>query len=198
MVRAIRARKAWGHGKAAIQKLMRLNNASEIASHLHERLDTENVQVTGELFPRGTLKRRQTKFLFEWVPQYKGRLFTQQLLKIVSAKTPALDWSYPSRSKIVFWMLCQTASSSTWPFNSPSKACEGQGSRVVKHFKHAYKHVLKNSYPQEPKVHKPSKFSCNDLIYTKVCLQYVSQSVLRYIPIAVSPKPKHLAQNATP
>ena len=93
MVRAIRARKAWGHGKAAIQKLMRLNNASEIASHLHERLDTENVQVTGELFPRGTLKRRQTKFLFEWVPQYKGRLFTQQLLKIVVRKL--LRWIGP-------------------------------------------------------------------------------------------------------
>ena len=92
--RAIRSnRKPWGHGKAAVQKMCRQNNACEIAGHLKERLDIDNVQVTGELFFRGTLKRRQTKFLFEWVPDYQGRLFTQQLLKLVVRKL--LRWIGP-------------------------------------------------------------------------------------------------------
>ncbi len=102
VVQAVRIRKPWGYGKAAVQKLQRQNTACEIATCLNERLDCENIQVTGELFPRGTLKSRKVKLLFEWVPDYKGRVFTQQLLKIVVRKLMRWIGPIPTNPKMSY------------------------------------------------------------------------------------------------
>lgn len=86
MVRSLRTgvvRKPWGQGKAAQQKYTRRCTAFNIAQLLNDRLDHDQIHMTGVLFPRGTLKKRSNRRLFEWVPQYHGRVFTKPLLKQV-------------------------------------------------------------------------------------------------------------------
>lgn len=83
-------RKPWGQGKAAVQKYRRNNLAFEIAGLLTERLDEETAQCTGQLLPRGGLKRKSSRKLFDWVhdPKFKGnaRVFTKPLLRLVIKK----------------------------------------------------------------------------------------------------------------
>ena len=79
-------RKPWGEGRAAMQKLKRQVRSQQIASQLLERLDTDSIQLTGQLFPRGNLKKRSVRCLFSWVHQFPGRVFTTPLLNMVIRK----------------------------------------------------------------------------------------------------------------
>jgi hypothetical protein len=86
MVRVLRTdvtRKPWGQGKAALQKHVRNRTAFEVAQLIEDRLDMDQVQMTGLLFPRGTMKKPGTKKLFDWVHYYRGRVFTKPMLKEV-------------------------------------------------------------------------------------------------------------------
>ena len=102
VVRAIRIRKPWGKGKAALQKRCRQSKASEIASLLLDRLDGESIQMTGEMFPRGTLKSRRNKSAFSWVSGYTGRVFTKPLLKLVVRKVYRGIGPIPTNPKLSY------------------------------------------------------------------------------------------------
>lgn len=82
----IAIRKPWGEGRAAMQKQKRQSNPTLIASRLLDRLDVDNIQLTGQLMPRGTLKKRSIRALFTWVHEFPGRVFTYPLLKMVVRK----------------------------------------------------------------------------------------------------------------
>lgn len=79
-------RKPWGQGKAALQKQKRARLAHLITGFLMSRLDAEEIQRTGQIFPRGTLKKRVLRKVFSWTPCIKGRVFTKPLLKLVVRK----------------------------------------------------------------------------------------------------------------
>ena len=102
VVQAIRVRNPWGKGKAALQKKRRQSKASEIASLLLDRLDGESMWMTGELFPRGTLKNRRNKAIFSWASGYTGRIFTKPLLKLVVRKVLRAIGPIPSNPKLSF------------------------------------------------------------------------------------------------
>ena len=76
-------RKPWGKGKAAEQKYVRNRTAFEVAELLKDRMDLDKVEMTGQLFPRGSLKKKTNKELMDWVHMYKGRLWTLPMLKQV-------------------------------------------------------------------------------------------------------------------
>ena len=82
------ARKPWGFGKAAVLKHRRNSLALSMSEYLLERLDEDRVSMTGQLFPRGTLKKRANRVLFDWVhyPEFGGRTFTKPVLRLVVKK----------------------------------------------------------------------------------------------------------------
>ena len=80
-VRAIRL--PWGEGQAAQQKAVRSFKARQVVEILLERLDQEQIQMTGQLFPTGSLKRATVRACFDWAGKFQGRVFTKPLLKLV-------------------------------------------------------------------------------------------------------------------
>lgn len=86
MARSVRynvKRKPWGQGRAAQQRHQRNRTAFDVAELIKDRMDLDQAQASGQLFPRGTLKRPANKKLFDWVHRYSGRVWTKQLLKQV-------------------------------------------------------------------------------------------------------------------
>lgn len=87
MVRAVVrdhvSRKDWGQGKAAQQIYRRKCTAFQISEILEEKLDEERIARTGQIFPRGGLRKKATKKIFDWVQQFRGRTFTKPLLRQV-------------------------------------------------------------------------------------------------------------------
>ena len=86
MARSIRysvKRKPWGQGRAAQQRHQRNRTAFDVAELIIDRMDVDQAQVTGQLFPRGTLKKPANKNLFDWVHCYNGTVWTKKLLKQV-------------------------------------------------------------------------------------------------------------------
>lgn len=85
MVRAVVrmgvSRKAWGQGKAAQQTYRRKCSAFEISEILEENLDEDRIARTGQIFPRGGLRKKSTKKIFGWVHRFQGRTFTKPLLR---------------------------------------------------------------------------------------------------------------------
>ena len=82
-------RKPWGMGRAAVQRYRRQTVALEVTELLLERLDEDKVTMTGQLFPRGNLKKPRCRTLFDWVhdPEFAGsRVFTKPMLKLVVRK----------------------------------------------------------------------------------------------------------------
>lgn len=76
----LKPRQPWGYGPAALQKECRNKRARCIAAVLWTRLDVEMVNRTGELFPRGGLKRRECQALFmPWASALRGRIMTTGL-----------------------------------------------------------------------------------------------------------------------
>lgn len=80
-VRAIRL--PWGEGNAAKQKAIRSFKAGQVVNILADKLDQEQIQMTGQLFPTGSLKRAAVRACFKWTCKFRGRVFTKPLLKIV-------------------------------------------------------------------------------------------------------------------
>lgn len=108
VVKAIR--KPWGCGKAAIQKHLRNTKAAEIAELLLDRLDVENIQLTGSIFPRGTLKSSKNRGLFNWVGNYSGRVFTRSLLRLTVKKLLRYIGPIPLNPQQSFGSLVQQQS----------------------------------------------------------------------------------------
>ena len=81
-------RKPWGQGKAAHQKYRRNSLAFSMSELLLERLDLEKVRMTGQIVPRGDLKKQSNGALFDWVnnSQFDGRTFTKPVLRLVIRK----------------------------------------------------------------------------------------------------------------
>ena len=81
-------RKPWGQGKAALQKYRRNSLSFSMSQFLLDRLDLDKVRMTGQLIPRGGLKRQSTKNMFDWVnnSEFDGRTFTKPVLKLVIRK----------------------------------------------------------------------------------------------------------------
>ena len=74
------ARKANGQGRAALQKKVRQGKAKEIAKEIWERLDADLVDLTGNIFPRGTTRKKAVHALFwPWIGKVQGRVFTWRL-----------------------------------------------------------------------------------------------------------------------
>ena len=97
VVKAIR--KPWGCGRAARQKCIRNRSAAEVADYLLDRVDLEHIQLTGQLFPRGTLKSSKNRRLFNWVGEYHGRIFTSSLLRLAVKKLLRLAGPLPLNPK---------------------------------------------------------------------------------------------------
>ena len=55
---------------------------------LLERVDLEKVRMTGQIVPRGDLKKQSNRALFDWVnnSQFDGRTFTKPVLRLVIRK----------------------------------------------------------------------------------------------------------------
>ena len=80
-------RRPFGHGQAALLKNRRNYLATAIAQRLWDRLDMDRVQMTGEVLPRGTLKKVANRKLFEWIHEIEGRrIYTKPLLKLCVKK----------------------------------------------------------------------------------------------------------------
>ena len=81
-------RKPWGQGKAAQQKYRRNALAFSMSELLMDRLDMDKVRMTGQLVPRGDLKKETNRTLFDWVnnSQFNGRTFTKPVLRLVIRK----------------------------------------------------------------------------------------------------------------
>lgn len=77
------SRKPWGQGRSAQQRSQRNRTAFEVAQLIKDRMDVEQAQMTGQLFPRGSMKRVANKELFGWVHTYSGRVWTKPMLKQV-------------------------------------------------------------------------------------------------------------------
>ena len=95
-------RKPDGCGKAAQQKFARNRKASVVAYFLLDRLDLEAIQMTGQLMPRGSLKRRQNRQIFDWVGQFNGRTFTSQLVRLVIKKLMRMVGQIPLDPKVTY------------------------------------------------------------------------------------------------
>lgn len=80
-------RRPFGHGQAALLKNRRNSLASAVAQRLRDRLDVDRVQMTGELLPRGSLKKVANRKVFEWIHEIQGRrIYTKPLLKLCVKK----------------------------------------------------------------------------------------------------------------
>ena len=60
-------RKPWGQGRAAQQRYQRNRTAFDVAQLTKARMDVYQVQMTGQLFPRGSMKKLANKELLDWV-----------------------------------------------------------------------------------------------------------------------------------
>ena len=81
-------RQPWGKGRAAKLKKKRNKLACTICDLLRERLDYNQIQLSCELFPRGSLKKRNLKAMFAWCgdSRFIGRLFTKHLCTSIARK----------------------------------------------------------------------------------------------------------------
>lgn len=76
-------------GRASVQKHTRNSYAFEIAGLLLDRVDRDQVNMTGQLFPRGGLKKPSNRRLMDWVhdKRFKDkRMYTKALLKLTIKK----------------------------------------------------------------------------------------------------------------
>lgn len=74
-------RKPWGQGRAAQQRYQRNRTAFDVAQLIKARMDVDQVQMTGQLFPRGSMKKLANKELLDWVHTFNGRVWTKPMLK---------------------------------------------------------------------------------------------------------------------
>ena len=92
-------RKPWGQGVASLQKERRNQKARLLASILWERLDPTDIDTTGQLFPRGSLKTRANYGLFiPWACAIKGRVMTNKLATSVCRRLVVLLGHSPPRA----------------------------------------------------------------------------------------------------
>ena len=72
-------------GRREEQKLERQARAGAFVDRLLPRLNIEDIERSGRLIPRGTLKRRCVKRIFGFVTLgvYGGRIFTSRLCKLI-------------------------------------------------------------------------------------------------------------------
>ena len=79
---------AWGTGRLAGQKKARNKLARTVCDVLLERLDEEQIQLSHQLFPRGSLKKKCLRRMFAWCGQrrFEGRKFTPKLIESVVRK----------------------------------------------------------------------------------------------------------------
>ena len=80
-------RKPKGQGIAAIQRSERNRKANLVVKWALPHLDLETVETSGQLWPRGSLKRKKVqKAMYPWVHKTKGRWFTLKMAKLVCRK----------------------------------------------------------------------------------------------------------------
>lgn len=84
----IAPRQPWGKGRAAKQKRKRNKLACVITDLLLQHIDPDNVEMSCQLFPRGSLKKRRLRSMFSWCsdPKFLGRKFTKKLVESVTRK----------------------------------------------------------------------------------------------------------------
>lgn len=102
-------RKPWGKGRAAVQKYRRNSIAFDIANLLLDRLDQDQVCVTGQLFPRGGLKKPKTRRLMDWVHDERfqeKRMYTKALVKLIVKKILRELGSIPRDPKMSHGAFC--------------------------------------------------------------------------------------------
>lgn len=124
----IAIRKPCGTGRAAQQKFARNRKASEVASYLYERLDLDTVQMSGQLMPRGTLKRRQNRHIFEFAGNFHGRTFTSQLVRLVIKKLMRMVGPIPQDPNLSYGAYVKQQSKILRKFLRQAKRLKDSGS----------------------------------------------------------------------
>lgn len=80
-------RKAHGDGRMSIQKRERQRKAKAAVKELAKVIDWDVVSDTQSFFPRGSLKTRSNRDMFQFVlqnpEQYRGRYFTERLGRLI-------------------------------------------------------------------------------------------------------------------
>ena len=75
-------RKASGSGPAAIQKEERVRKVRKLLKWVFPLLDVEKIEQSGDIWPRGNLKKRDAARLFNpWIHKCAGRWFTHAVRK---------------------------------------------------------------------------------------------------------------------
>ena len=97
-------RKPWGQGVAAKQRLERNEKANQVVDWISPFLDFDRIESSGELWPRGSLKKRVVRDLFQpWIHKAKGRWFTQKVAKLVCRRIwDQLPFTPPRDPKLTF------------------------------------------------------------------------------------------------
>lgn len=70
-----------------MQQKLRVKLAKKFAKQIYPLMDVERIERTGQMWPRGTLRKRRVRKVFEaqWLREVQGRVFTRILcLDIVS------------------------------------------------------------------------------------------------------------------
>ena len=71
-------------GRRSLQKVHRQDLAKEFSARLIDRLNIEDVERSGRVVPRGSLKRRCVRNLFNFIPgRFSGRVFTKKLCRLI-------------------------------------------------------------------------------------------------------------------
>ena len=81
---AMGIRKRWGEGVAARQRRERNRKAKQVVEWALPHLDMEQIESSGEIWPRGSLKRKKVREVIEpWIRKTTGRFFTLKVSKLV-------------------------------------------------------------------------------------------------------------------
>ena len=76
-----------GEGVAAIQRDMRNKKAQQVVDWVMPLLDLDLVESSGELWPRGSLKKKKIQqIMYPWIKKTSGRWFTMTTAKLVCRK----------------------------------------------------------------------------------------------------------------
>lgn len=99
MVSSRKHRKSKGEGRMSLQRKERNRKAELIVKWVWPHMDTERVEMTGDLWPRGSLKKRRVRELFQpWIHRCKGRWFTLKTAKLACRKLHDQLPSPPNRN----------------------------------------------------------------------------------------------------
>ena len=123
-------RKPWGEGVAARQRRERNRKAKQVVAWALPHLDMERIESSGEIWPRGSLKKKKVLSVVEpWISKTTGRFFTMKVSKLVCRQIwDKLPFTPPRDPSLSFsdYMVVQAKR-----LLRLSKACKKRGRRMA-------------------------------------------------------------------